>query len=285
MGEEQGPGAGRPVYQPVDFFGSVLLVWIAFFALFRAESVHTTFTLQRQEAADSRAKAQRVPGGRMIQLLVYDMVCFWLSWAFIMLVSLLTTRDPVGYLGKDVQFWQTVFWGEVLYSLFSLPFAPLSVGIVMTLVTHATPSGYDEQGDCVEFCFRDTGERRLGRRERLVKMYDHGIADMLGHIKIAMAEGALTRGGSDTNYQFGDITRGVLVKLRRALSEGDATPGSEAASVDGDCSVGHPAGPPRFIFGDEPLDPETAAQDSCHGVDNSDGSGTEGDIDWNWFSF
>jgi len=230
-----GPSASGNFGQIVDYFGTIVLVWIAFFCLDYSRSygnVHVSRGTQDADNTyvpftddDQQPFASR-QGGRLANLLRYDVIC--LAFSLIVLFSLTVMSCDVFpdgvfnmHLLSDPQFRGMVYWCCVLYSLLSLPFAVFVIPGLQTILTHSDPTGYNVHGACVAFeipmgaCAFDEGAARdsawMDRRS------DHRItrlAQCAVKVVRTIEKGQEDRGAPGSMYQFGDFTRGLRAKFR-----------------------------------------------------------------------
>jgi len=156
------PGQGEPpIFAVVDFFGSVLLVWVAFLLLPRS----TKHGLLAQRAAQrksgvgpalappdtegigsssSAALGPRRQGGRMLRVLWWDFTCFCLCCVGLFALQVLTDAS----IGSE-DFLANLFWCRVTYSMLSVPFFLFTLPGLRQLLTHAEPTGFSCEGRCV----------------------------------------------------------------------------------------------------------------------------------------
>mmetsp|Transcript_12984 Transcript_12984/g.35925 ORF Transcript_12984/g.35925 Transcript_12984/m.35925 type:complete len:759 (-) Transcript_12984:84-2360(-) len=160
-----GPGATDWLSSEVfDYFGSILLVWIAFLALPRSK-VHWSGHRQTEhhEVKVYCCCLRGVPtrGGRLRRLLSYDMVSFVLSFSLFMPIYISSSSSELAN-GFEEDEWdhrafvhakETVFWCRILYSLLSLPFVIFVIPLCGRVLTHSVYTGYNKAGACVEFSF------------------------------------------------------------------------------------------------------------------------------------
>jgi len=170
-----------------DYFGSIALVWIAFLVLPRSKKFPTLLEkssgLRRSDEDESlycfclRGVLSR--GGRLGPLLRYDVVCFVFSFIVTSSIYFVHERTLIngdvyarGDLeklarGRYLRAKAAVYWCQVVYSLFSLPFAFFVIPVVSRLLTHATFTGFNPQGACVEFAFpvRNNDDNESGKEE------------------------------------------------------------------------------------------------------------------------
>lgn len=183
-------GPGTADYLPaalVDYFGTIILVWVAFLALPKSKrqehpqlhgfrpraggnddhkdsSPHDQKTGAEQAQTENggnttqqdevycfclRGNVQR--GGRLRKLLLYDACCFAFSSVVFLLIYCVATK--VSHLDAYTHAKQTIFWCRIFYSLLSLPFIVFIIPGVLRMLTHSVFTGYDANGMCVEFDF------------------------------------------------------------------------------------------------------------------------------------
>lgn len=162
---QRGPGnVSSLIGELADYWGSIVLVWIAFLNLPFAQEHRQQKRLKLQsqkiekisQVSESESKSQRLKidrGGRMSSLLNYDVACF----AFSLLVLLVLTGGHLMMSKEDHQvtayrhFQEDIFWCKVLYSLLSMPFALFTIQPLQQVLTHAAPTGFNDFGECVPF--------------------------------------------------------------------------------------------------------------------------------------
>jgi hypothetical protein len=178
----QGPGASDSLVNAmIDYVGSVVLVWIAFRQLpYSEKHVQPKYVAryssgqQEHKPSDDdcpeparfksasninkfKASSDLSKGGRLAKLLWYDVKCFVLTLAVLVLVAVVTWRE--GFDGKGFSLWvlnsahfkEDLFWCKVLYGILSLPFLPFSISFLCKVLTHCEYTGYNEHGACVAF--------------------------------------------------------------------------------------------------------------------------------------
>lgn len=162
--ERAGPGANEWLCTLVlDYLGSISLVWVAWLILpcsrkfpSHVESMRG-WSRREEERSTYCCCLEGVTnrGGRLGGLLSYDVVCFFLSFS-IMATFYWVTNDPETPLTREAMWGRAkaiTYWCQVLYALFSLPFALFIVPVFSWLLTHSTFTGYNPNGACVEFAF------------------------------------------------------------------------------------------------------------------------------------
>lgn len=158
-----GPGAGDPRGALLDYIGNAVLVWFAFLFLpfskrFSAQAVIRDKQKDDFYSCKCCCFSAKLNDGRMFKLLWHDFKSFMLSAAILAALSYFTCKadfengDPSGILWwQDPQFRQNLFWCKVFYSFCSAPFLPYSVPALLVLLTHSTPTGYNEHGAAVGY--------------------------------------------------------------------------------------------------------------------------------------
>lgn len=174
---ERGPGRVSSLAgELADYLGSIMLVWVAFFCLTFAqerrqrenELKREAYDRQQQEKdgnPDLNAKAStrlkiEVRGGRISSLLKYDVACFIISLFVLLLLNSKTLMGTRGAYEVTAyrHFQEDIFWCKVLYSLFSFPFLIFTIQPLQQVLTHAAPTGFNENGACVPFCLAEPAE-------------------------------------------------------------------------------------------------------------------------------
>eukprot|EP00928_Gymnodinium_smaydae_P023097 TRINITY_DN1918_c2_g1_i1.p1 TRINITY_DN1918_c2_g1~~TRINITY_DN1918_c2_g1_i1.p1 ORF type:complete len:1123 (+),score=256.59 TRINITY_DN1918_c2_g1_i1:88-3456(+) len=239
-----GPSSPGTLGAVLDFFGTVTLTTIAFFALqysrrFEDELVRQAavekekkrqtknvnrmvpVSAQRPAAADAEeVPASRGGGGRLAKLLWYDMKCLVFSLLVLALLSISNIGYDVvkvGYLMDIPQFRSNTYWCTVLYSILSFPFAVFMIPGLQNVLTHSNPTGFNEQGACVAFQLRTADPRvaldaaeedREEKRPENVGL--NRAVRMVLQVVRTVDEGMALRGASEAStYRFGDFTRGL----------------------------------------------------------------------------
>jgi len=150
------PGQNTSVVFPViDFFGSVCLVWAAFWLLPRStgHGLRSRRAAARQQrrpelisqvtsarAVDAETQAR---GGRLRVVLRWDLMSFGVCC-----LGLLALH----FVGAS--FLTNLFWCRVVYSLLSFPFFFFYLPGFRQLLTHAEPTGFAADGRCVPYQLR-----------------------------------------------------------------------------------------------------------------------------------
>mmetsp|Transcript_52078 Transcript_52078/g.100688 ORF Transcript_52078/g.100688 Transcript_52078/m.100688 type:complete len:668 (-) Transcript_52078:41-2044(-) len=170
----RGPGANEWFWTlVVDYFGSISLVWIAWLVLprsrkFPAQSERLRGNQQTEEQMSAYCcclKGHLSRGGRLGGLLHYDVVCFVISFCAMAPMYVMAEKQEVHVAREGDQAqavlaeqWlrakAVVYWCQVVYALFSLPFALFIIPVFSWLLTHSTFTGFNENGACVEFAWR-----------------------------------------------------------------------------------------------------------------------------------
>lgn len=166
--QSAGPGATEWLCTlVVDYLGSISLVWIAWLVLpcsrkFPSHVESMRGWSRREEERSTYCcclEGVITRGGRLAGLLSYDVICFWLS-LMIMASIYWATNDPADWDWSAESIstrWArakaVTYWCQVLYALFSLPFALFVVPVFSWLLTHSTFTGYNQHGALVEFAF------------------------------------------------------------------------------------------------------------------------------------
>jgi len=187
--DDYGPGAAYPVVVSIiDWFGTCVLVWIAFLWLpcsVRSAGIRDPVEEQEEEQeAVVRAESQgesgnsssgccgsleysKEKGGRLRAWLGYDLTTFVLSVvAFYLLLCI--DKGNLRPHGKPSQGWPSpkeistmeaieqsghvaVYWARVIYALFSLPFLLFWIPGLQGILTHTRMTGYNRKGLCVPY--------------------------------------------------------------------------------------------------------------------------------------
>mmetsp|Transcript_63397 Transcript_63397/g.163120 ORF Transcript_63397/g.163120 Transcript_63397/m.163120 type:complete len:453 (-) Transcript_63397:87-1445(-) len=170
-----GPGANQDMLSGViDFVGSCILVWVAFLCLPCSERSAGMRELEVDtEGQDVESPGccsccqgyDREKGGRLRGLLGYDMFCFLLSCLLalgLMYVDVTHARPggppyreaSFSDVLEDVDTWTghaAIYWARILYSFLSFPFIIFLIPGVNGILTHTSPTGYNEYGYCLPF--------------------------------------------------------------------------------------------------------------------------------------
>lgn len=149
------PGQGEPAFFAiVDYFCSVLLVWVAF-GLLPYSSKHGLLAQMRQQSSnvyvqaleskekdlEQRGEGAKKRGGRLFRILWWDAMWFSVC-SCVLLVLEICTGYPPGSPG----FLANLFWCRVAYSTVSAPFFVFCLPGVRQLLTHAEPTGFSRSG-------------------------------------------------------------------------------------------------------------------------------------------
>jgi len=177
--ENSGPGANEWLCTLVlDYLGSITLVWVAWLALpytrkFPSHVERMRGWTKREEARSPYCcclEGVVSRGGRLAGLLSYDVICFVLSFTLMASFCWASTDSSDWDFGASAleTRWRhakaVVYWCQVLYALFSLPFALFVVPVFSWLLTHSTFTGFNQSGACVEFAFPviEMGKEEIG---------------------------------------------------------------------------------------------------------------------------
>jgi len=153
------PGDGEPtVFALVDYFGSVVLVWVAFFMLPRSSKhgLNASRAEVRKSAAPEllkRGRSESVAigqqGGRLLGLLKWDLGAFSICTLGLVILQA-HARSEI----ESSEFLADLFWMRVLYSMLSVPFFFFTLPGIRQLLTHAEPTGFSPWGKCMPFQYR-----------------------------------------------------------------------------------------------------------------------------------
>jgi len=178
--DSDGPGANQDLLMgSVDFLGSCILVWVAFLVLpcsqrsaGNREIVESGKVVTDMEdgAMGPRncccCRREHGRGGRLGNLLAYDLLAFALSCAFLFMLAYVdqthlrpggeetVLEDPGEALTGEVGTWQfrtAVFWARVFYAFLAFPFTIFKLPLLSGILTHTTATGYNRQGLCVPY--------------------------------------------------------------------------------------------------------------------------------------
>eukprot|EP00475_Leptophrys_vorax_P033852 TRINITY_DN5387_c0_g1_i1.p1 TRINITY_DN5387_c0_g1~~TRINITY_DN5387_c0_g1_i1.p1 ORF type:complete len:677 (-),score=189.38 TRINITY_DN5387_c0_g1_i1:40-1848(-) len=169
---EGAPGVSEGmIFSLVEFFGTVLLVWIAIFSLrFTEKHGKLKFKIQQQQQTSSNASATTIDeelgqvnccgcteyasrGGRLRSLLRLDIYGFLLSCVFFVGLCMLNG----GFQATLDQPWRlqsNIYWARVMYGLLSVPFFVFIIPGVSDLLMHHDQTGFNQTGKCVRFQLR-----------------------------------------------------------------------------------------------------------------------------------
>eukprot|EP00931_Biecheleriopsis_adriatica_P102421 TRINITY_DN77399_c0_g1_i1.p1 TRINITY_DN77399_c0_g1~~TRINITY_DN77399_c0_g1_i1.p1 ORF type:complete len:473 (+),score=70.74 TRINITY_DN77399_c0_g1_i1:203-1420(+) len=176
---EDGPGARQKiVYGLVDWWGSCILVWVAFLFLpcsNRTAGLRELGTDESSAANENQMsqgccgnKWEPERGGRLRNLLVYDLVCFLFSLsfcAFLMYCDIADVREKgfntEGISGDSIMSEAqhasgrvAIFWARIVYSFLAFPFLIFRIPGLSGILTKTTITGYNRHGVCVPFVMR-----------------------------------------------------------------------------------------------------------------------------------
>eukprot|EP00438_Fugacium_kawagutii_P034064 Skav232739 [mRNA] locus=scaffold1843:196585:198021:- [translate_table: standard] len=140
--DTEGPGVSQDlVTSSVDFFGSCVLVWIAFLLL----PCSGSFGGSRELAEDPESSSSSRGGSGCCE--DYDQTRA--------LIYCLTMADVSAESHANLQ--QAAVDGD-LYSLLSFPFMVFQLPVLSGILTHTIPTGYNAQGLCVPYLLRPMPE-------------------------------------------------------------------------------------------------------------------------------
>ncbi|CAK0869842.1 unnamed protein product [Prorocentrum cordatum] len=133
-----------------------------------------------------RYRLIKTKGGRLGQLLKWDVKAFVLSNVALVALAIWTSRlDPdfaqrgaAEWLHHSPQFKQDLFWCKVLYGLLSLPFLPFSISFLCKVLTHCEWTGFNEKGACV--AFEVEPRPYYSRRTRSTPSWRHRLRKAVG---------------------------------------------------------------------------------------------------------
>eukprot|EP01062_Namystynia_karyoxenos_P067671 TRINITY_DN6169_c0_g1_i1.p1 TRINITY_DN6169_c0_g1~~TRINITY_DN6169_c0_g1_i1.p1 ORF type:complete len:500 (+),score=196.95 TRINITY_DN6169_c0_g1_i1:95-1501(+) len=173
----------EPFYLIALFVLQVVMVWCAFLLLpaskrkggqhyrqeleiqqaeAEAEQLHPAVAKLREKRkteframrdSDEREREQQVRG-RLRYWLLYELGLFFVCVLILLLVFFVGANDESARVTTDFDNWRlqtTIYMVKCFYGLMSLPFIVLMLPAVSTLITHARPTGYTENGECVPF--------------------------------------------------------------------------------------------------------------------------------------
>lgn len=86
------------------------------------------------------------------RLCAYDIVSFFLVVGVVVLLMFATNST------RTWQVQQLLFWAKTWYALLAFPYQAFSLPGIAKVLTHARPTGYDKQGNCVPLAIPDFGE-------------------------------------------------------------------------------------------------------------------------------
>lgn len=180
---ESGPGQTQNLLSGlVDFLGSCMLTWAAFLLLPLSQRVAGTRGINAEadnsnnqeplgpdEQRCCRYRLDRTKGGRISHLLCYDLCCFSLSIA--LFLGLASVKEPTASVAgqpaealppdqellRNLETWDfgtEFFFARLVYSLLSVPFLFFYLPVLNSILTHTSPTGYNEQGLCVPYMLK-----------------------------------------------------------------------------------------------------------------------------------
>lgn len=142
-----GPGASQHLVPlMIDYFGGILLAWIAFFSLGRSTRFYTKASFMAHKKS-AQEEALSKDGGGLRGLMRFDMMCFFLSLALLALLAILfcDSNEGIGMISDPI-FKEAFFWSTVFYSVPSLPFLFLNIPVLLQLITHTDFTGFNHNG-------------------------------------------------------------------------------------------------------------------------------------------
>jgi len=237
--DARGPGAAASFGQLADYFGSVVLVWIAFSYLPRARKYAglASRALKRPLVANSESSRSR---SRLRLLLHYDVVCFIIS-IFVLVALTASNCETTFFDGFPTlatmyypNFHANIFWSCVLYSFLSLPFSLFTVPGLQKVLTHTDPTGYNTHGACVTFALRTKEQVDESETQSSGSAIPGWAARATARVLRTAAKGRTARGGdTQDEYKTGDFARGVWANVAGAFGKKPATSKPEDAASTG----------------------------------------------------
>merc|ERR1712032_1504823 len=126
----------------MGFILQITLIWIAFLML-RCSTERGRRSLKGDIKFQHSAKAAHIAGGHLRGFMCFDLISF--SICFMALIFVIFTRP--GY-EIDWPVKHALFACQVVYGFLSAPFFFLTLPLFKNALTHAIPTGYDEEGRC-----------------------------------------------------------------------------------------------------------------------------------------
>ena len=123
------------------------------------EGVYIASTLESRKAKAIDQSDMPLLGHRTMKWLIYDMIVFSIC-VILGLVAMFAHANPrARVIGDDREggmvtnwrFTATLYWLQALYGIASVPFLIFCVPLLSSLFTHAKPTGYDQDGNCVPY--------------------------------------------------------------------------------------------------------------------------------------
>lgn len=157
-------------FQIADFFGSSILVWVAFCSLRRSKRKDNDLIGRQKKPREDDAKQEekKVPsccgvasvtrGGRLLALAKYDSVVFCivlLALAGLVVPRALDddhTRDTETFL-RGVS--EDLYFARCVYSFLSAPFVIFLISPLRRILTHCKRTGFDKRGNVHFFAPRE----------------------------------------------------------------------------------------------------------------------------------
>jgi len=154
--DDKGPGANQDMATSlVDFLGSCILTWVAFFLLpcsNRTAGMREIGDIEEEKGDAKFCCANQYDtrrGGRLAKLMGYDFVCFLLSCGLLYVLVYIDSTEETDKEPSKWEFRTAMFFARVLYALLAFPFMIFIVPVLKSILTHTTPTGYNRQGLCV----------------------------------------------------------------------------------------------------------------------------------------
>lgn len=178
-----GPGAQQDLASGlVDFFGSCVLTWAAFFFLPYSDRIAGDRTVTDDEQVGASTKSTTCcghvydtsRGGRLRELLGWELISFLLSLLFCAGLCYVdvsharpggvpTTNVHLNDVIQDANTWSghtAIYWARVFYSFLSFPFVFFLIPGLSSILSHTRTTGYNRNGLCVPFLMHPMPEEQ-----------------------------------------------------------------------------------------------------------------------------
>jgi len=180
---ESGPGAYPGFYIDIAFFAfQIFLLQYAYCCLPYSIKKGTTTMKRRKWQADTddtyiqpevettdcvgnTTYAKR--GGSLRWLIWYDLVWYILAGILITWASMAWGVAEEGELDpdRDWHFRGVIYWARCIYGFSAIPFLVFALPVAQTLLTHAVPTAYNENGQVVPFLSVEDQKKRKAQKD------------------------------------------------------------------------------------------------------------------------
>jgi hypothetical protein len=175
---DDSPGNNHMIYYDSALFAvQIALVWSAFWLLpysLKKGGVHFNDVPEVPSGTGCGGRPKyKGRGGRLLYWLVYDLISFLICvglilWCMFTGENKVQERGTQKFADTEWALKAQLYWIKVLYGLLSFPWVLFSLPFVMSIFTHARPTGYTKYGKCVPML--PAGLRKENRQKELDAM-------------------------------------------------------------------------------------------------------------------